>query len=542
MTIRDSVYYYDIILLPLWWFITAFFLNSCIVNLYTLIVPGSWLKTNSRHYTWDVFQGRDVVGACPPPLDLMIQVPVYKESFEETIRPTLENAVAACERYIADVSGSSATARIFVNDDGLAVVSAEERRVRGEFYTSNSFVLDYSSRPANGRRGKFKKAGNLNHGLRTLTSDRVPDIILILDSDSRISPATIRWVIREFVEDARLGLVQVKTRSMDAPRRGPWVSLVSHFTDNIYSLSFPLVTAAGDPAPFVGHNAFIRTSALVDAATSDSFFSEDHVSEDFELSMRLQLRGWRGRYVGFGTNSAHEYEEGVTLNVFDEVIRLEKYAYGINELIFNPIRHWRTRGVLGSTFKAYMESADVSTITKYNILGYMGTYYALAFSPIAVIVHYFGFFMCPYWARLTITGENILYGCVFVFGGLTPIATIVLKWKLGLRVNVVKEHMFAIIYSFFFCGISFQLLLAIMSHGIGFPPMKWGATAKEGTNRRTVLVNGLKIMYPSIILSLIELSIILFGWIYMGWVNWRGIAPLACSVGGVLIVYGMGLL
>jgi hypothetical protein len=541
MTIRDSKYYYDVVMLPAWWFITTFFVNSLALNLFSVIVPGDWLKTDSVYYTWDVRRPL----APDEALSLMIQVPVYKESFVDTIRPTLENAMAACERYMEDTSG--AVARIFVNDDGLATMAADsgERSLREIFYTSSTNMLGHSSRPAVGRRGKFKKAGNLNYGLRAILTAGKPaaDIILLLDSDSRISPESISYVMREFAADARLGFVQVKTKSMAGAGAGPWVSLVSHFTDNIYSLSFPLVTACGDPSPFVGHNAFIRMKALLDVAeTSDSYFSEEHVSEDFEFSMRLQMGGWTGRYVCFGAATNLEYEEGVTLNVFDEVIRLEKYAYGVNEIIFNPVREWRRRGIFGATFKRYMQSDEVSTITKYNILGYMGTYYALALSPAAVIVHYLGFFMCPYWAALTVTGENILYGCALVFAVLTPIATILLKWKMGLQVKVLKECAFTVVYSLFFCGISFQLLRAIMGHALGWPAMNWGATAKEGTSRKTVLVNGLRVMYPSIILSLIELGIILFGWKYMGWVNWRGIVPLAFSAGGSLSVYLMGLL
>jgi hypothetical protein len=49
-------------------------------------------------------------------------------------------------------------------------------------------------------------------------------------------------------------------------------------------------------APFVGHNAFLRWSAVQDACFVDpddgitKIWSESHVSEDFDMSLRLQMK------------------------------------------------------------------------------------------------------------------------------------------------------------------------------------------------------------------------------------------------------------
>ena len=55
-----------------------------------------------------------------------------------------------------------------------------------------------------------------------------------------------------------------------------------------------MACANGDVAPFVGHNAFLKWSALQDAAFVDQdgvkkIWSESNVSEDFELALRLQV-------------------------------------------------------------------------------------------------------------------------------------------------------------------------------------------------------------------------------------------------------------
>lgn len=53
--------------------------------------------------------------------------------------------------------------------------------------------------------------------------------------------------------------------------------------------------ANGEVAPFVGHNAFLRWSAIQDAAFIDpddglkKIWSESNVSEDFDMALRLQV-------------------------------------------------------------------------------------------------------------------------------------------------------------------------------------------------------------------------------------------------------------
>jgi cellulose synthase/poly-beta-1,6-N-acetylglucosamine synthase-like glycosyltransferase len=65
----------------------------------------------------------------------------------------------------------------------------------------------------------------------------------------------------------------------------------------------PLACANGEVAPFMGHNAFLRWKAMQDAAFVDpadgkqKMWSESNVSEDFDMSMRLQGRGYILRCV-----------------------------------------------------------------------------------------------------------------------------------------------------------------------------------------------------------------------------------------------------
>jgi len=70
---------------------------------------------------------------------------------------------------------------------------------------------------------------------------------------------------------------------------------IAHFTRRI-NKCISLGCANGEVAPFVGHNAFLRWSALQDAAFIDpadgnkKIWSESNVSEDFDMALRLQVR------------------------------------------------------------------------------------------------------------------------------------------------------------------------------------------------------------------------------------------------------------
>ena len=61
--------------------------------------------------------------------------------------------------------------------------------------------------------------------------------------------------------------------------------------------------ANGEVAPFMGHNAFLRWRAIQDAAFIDpadgkeKIWSESNVSEDFDMALRLMLKGYIVRCV-----------------------------------------------------------------------------------------------------------------------------------------------------------------------------------------------------------------------------------------------------
>jgi len=104
---------------------------------------------------------------------------------------------------------------------------------------------------------------------------------------------------------------------------------VTFFTNLIYT-AIRYGVANGDVSPFVGHNAVLRWSALQavsyeDEDGYDKFWSESHVSEDFDMSLRLQISGYIIRLAAY---TGDGFKEGVSLTVYDEIARWEKYAFG----------------------------------------------------------------------------------------------------------------------------------------------------------------------------------------------------------------------
>jgi hypothetical protein len=160
---------------------------------------------------------------------------------------------------------------------------------------------------------------------------------------------------------------------------------IAHFTRGI-QLAISFCCANGSTAPFVGHNAFLRWSALQEIIFEEEgvrkIWSESHVSEDFALSLALQMKGYIMRWA---TYSDDKFEEGVSLTCDDEVNRWQKYAWGCSELIFHPLRYWPIRGPFTPLFKQYLWS-NIPLNCKISVLSYIFSYYAIACAwPLTVL-------------------------------------------------------------------------------------------------------------------------------------------------------------
>jgi hypothetical protein len=192
------------------------------------------------------------------------------------------------------------------------------------------------------------------------------------------------------------------------------------------------MVANGDMAPFVGHNAVLRWTAMQDVAYLDEdqyvkFWSESSVSEDFDMSLRLQCEGWS---IRLGTYAGDGFKEGVSLTVYDELTRWEKYAYGCSEMLFHPLRYWPTRGPFTPLIRKFVTS-KIPLAMKISTLGYVGTYYAIGCSWMLVLMNYFliGWYNgeLDHWYT---TSFNVYFSLVVVFNGLCNLTLALLRYRI----------------------------------------------------------------------------------------------------------------
>jgi hypothetical protein len=505
-------------LFPIQIFFTLFFAQVIVGCLAQIFGPIRQLTINSKFYS-----------ARPPPRlrsavlpHVTIQCPVYKEGLQAVIAPTVKSIKQAMSTY--ELQGGSAN--MFINDDGLQLISEEDRRARIEFYADHS--IGWVARPKHGengflRRGKFKKASNMNFALmisckvedklaaiqrtpdwsqhdeatayeralkEVLEEDgrawadgniRVGDYILLIDSDTRVPADCLLDAVSEMELSPDVGIMQFSSGVMQVVHTY-FENGITFFTNLIYS-AIRYTVSNGDVAPFVGHNAILRWSAIQQVSYEDEdgyekFWSESHVSEDFDMSLRLQCAGYIIRLAAWAGDG---FKEGVSLTVYDELARWEKYAYGCNELLFHPIRQWLWKGPFTPLFRRFLFS-NIRFTSKITVISYIGTYYAIGAAWIMTSVNYFlmGWFN-GYLDKYYVDSWQVWFSIILVFNGLGNVALAVMRYRVGEK-NILyalfENFKWTFLLAIFLGGLSLHVSQALLAHMFEID-MTWGATSKE---------------------------------------------------------------
>ncbi|KIM44070.1 hypothetical protein M413DRAFT_443129 [Hebeloma cylindrosporum] len=490
--------------------VSLFFALQIITTISMIIGPIAQYHENSKYYSAvRPKPNREVDMGLP---HITVQMPVYKESLEETIAPSVFSLKKAMQTY-ARQGGTSA---ILIHDDGLQSLSKEDQEKRISFYSDHN--IGWIARPphsndADGfkRAGRFKKASNMNYGLQLSlcmekhilaleSSDykgelsleeqglelaieetyeatgkkwkpwakgarslRIGDIILIVDSDTVVPEDCFRDAARELEECPEVAIIQHESDVIQVAHHF-FENGIAHFTRRI-NKCISLACANGEVAPFVGHNAFLRWSALQDAAFIDpadnvkKIWSESNVSEDFDMALRLQLKGYIIRWSNYSEGG---FKEGVSLTVDDELNRWQKYSYGCNELIFYPLKDWWRYGPINKQLRIFLWS-NAPVHYKISMMSYMFSYYGLAASAILSVLNYFllglaldvdGFYMHSF---------EIWLACTVVFPGAGNVAYTLLEYRLGQRdifSAFIENFSYIPFFLFFFGGLSMHLTTA----------------------------------------------------------------------------------
>lgn len=517
---------------PLLMCVSLFFFLVIFTNIFQIIGPIGGQKTNSRFYSCvkPSLRRAYMSGFTPP--HITIQMPVYKEGMESVIMPTVRSLQAAISYY--ESHGGSAS--IFINDDGLRAISEEEAQKRIEFYHDNN--IGWVARPKHGqdgfiRKGKFKKASNMNFALnisqkveaylqemvdakraaegtdmideqeeeemyqaalaRVLEENalaqaagniRMGEFILIVDSDTRVPVDCLLYGAAEMFLSPEVAIVQHSTGVMQVS----WDYFengITFFTNLVYT-AIRFSIGSGEVAPFVGHNAFLRWRAVQDVGVVEdngyiAYWSESHVSEDFDIALRVQMAGSLVRVASYHGDG---FQEGVSLTIYDEIARWQKYAYGVSEMIFHPLHRWIFKGPFTPLFYTFLGS-NIMISSKISIFAYICSYFALASALMLTLLNYLlvGWFLDQL-DHCYLSSWQVFVSLIAVFNLIGHISLAVLRYRTGdkgLLSSLGENFMWSPMLSVFFGGLSFHVSTALLAHLLHID-MQWGATSKEKEN------------------------------------------------------------
>ncbi len=387
-----------------------------------------------------------------------IQIPVFREAFEDAIRPTLDAAREAAQRYREQ---TGARCNVLVSEDGLMYFArndfekalAEARRTpaaersgdqkellaRVSYYEAHDVGFVARPYPEPGvpgteRPGRFRKASNLNYTLRLADRmengdllseahahfrDAVParvfelgryqgdvsvgDIIVQLDKDSVMPPDVIRATIPEFLADPKLAYTQHSSYPTNEERY--FSIVIGWFTRLLYDLSIRAkCLIPGTFTPLMGHNVFLRHADIMRVGG----WYEHSVCEDLEMLLRFHEEGSHGKYISY---PGLDFGEAVTRVYTEELEKFRRYAFGAAEAILNPISEWETRGIIKKSWKRFCNSEHVRW---YQIMDLIQFFFSLinlaSLVPLAVMTG-LGF-VHPYRSASMMVMTAVIFGII----------------------------------------------------------------------------------------------------------------------------------
>ncbi|TFK67105.1 hypothetical protein BDN72DRAFT_871402 [Pluteus cervinus] len=511
---RDASRFLLLLTMPVIFCVSLFFCLQLVGNLSLIIGPVAQYHENSMYYS-------AIKPAPNPEIDnnlphITIQLPVYKESLELTIAPSVYSIKKAMQTY-ARQGGTSA---IFICDDGLQLVNEELRQERIAFYANHNIGWvarpGHDSKPGGFKRaGKFKKASNMNYGLAL--SLKLEKFLAQLEAEGAEDDPN------ECLEDRALRMAADEMFEESGGKWRPWAC-------NGKSLRMGEIILIIDADTEVPEDCF-RDAAHEDGTRKQ--WSEANVSEDFNMALRLLLTGYTLRWA---TYSDGGFKEGVSLTVVDELNRWQKYAYGCNEIIFNPVIHWWRKGPISAELRGFVWS---KAPVHYKI-GMMA--YGIAAATMGSILNYLLLGIGPSIDRFYLKSFEILLACTVVFPGIGNVGFTLLEYRLGHRsfFGALFENLrWLPFFSFFFGGLSIHLSTAMLAHMFSYD-MTWGSTGKE-VEKSTFFEEvpriwarfklAFTICFLCIAMMVIfTTNIIPFEWQIPGW-NWAIIIPLSLVVG-----------
>ena len=388
----------------------------------------------------------------------------------------------------------------------------------------------------------------------------IGEFILMVDADTRIPHDCLHDVLIEFIKEPKLGLTQHLTTPMRVTRTF-WESFISHFTSLIFEYSIPLSCANGNFAPYVGHNAILRKSAMYKRFinhdvevidndisvycdkfnnceyTFDKIWSENNVSEDFKHFLNLIKGDYFTRFIMY---TGDKFKEGVSLCYDDEIMKFKKYTYGACEIMFNPIGTWMCcKGFCFSkTLIDYLRS-KVDMSSKLNLIGYLFSYFSMASGFVIIYINYFMHGWFGEYMEGLVQPIDVITQIVLLFGGLGIITHLIVVAKMREKCSYiicVKDIFYIPFYFVFFGSMQYHLFKTILVFMFCKNQLSWGSTMKEmsSTDKSSALRHTLRLYLDCYIISflnIIMMIILVTPLVPEDWqiTNPQAIVPLALS-------------
>jgi cellulose synthase/poly-beta-1,6-N-acetylglucosamine synthase-like glycosyltransferase len=203
-----------------------------------------------------------------------VQLPIYNEKL---VIGRLLDAVAALDyprdRLIVQVLDDS-------TDDTVSVVSG---------LVAQHAAAGLDVRHVRRRKRTGYKAGAMAHGMKLIPR---AEFIAIFDADFVPPSDFLRRTVPHLCADGKIAFVQTRWGHLNAGEN--WLTGAQALSfDGYYVMEQTVRARTGLLFTFNGTGGVWRTAAIQDAGG----WSSDTLTEDFDLSFRAQIRGWRGQYL-----------------------------------------------------------------------------------------------------------------------------------------------------------------------------------------------------------------------------------------------------
>jgi hypothetical protein len=171
---------------------------------------------------------------------------------------------------------------------------------------------------------------------------------------------------------------------------------------------------------------------------------------------------------------------------------------GCDELIFNPLWSWFTRGPISKQLRNFIWS-PAPVHYKIGMMGYMFSYYGIACSFLISFLNYVLLGLLPSSDKFYLNSFSVLLACIAVFPVLGNFAYTIFEYRIGqksLWSSLTETLKWIPFFTFFFGGLPIHVSIALLAHLFSIN-ITWGATTKE-VEQSTFWVEGMHILslYP----------------------------------------------